>query len=191
MDEAYCTPTENSVKLALRTQQIIAHETGIADTIDPLGGSYYVETLTNSLEDEARKYVEEIERIGGVIKAIESGYFQEKIGESSYRQQRQIERKEKIIVGMNEFVDGEELPVQIFRPPEDTAEKQKKKLRKLRETRDKQKVNETLRELERLAGTNENLVPTLIQAVNSYATVGEICDVFRRVFGEYRETKFY
>jgi methylmalonyl-CoA mutase N-terminal domain/subunit len=191
MDEAYCTPTENSVKLALRTQQIIAHETGIADTIDPLGGSYYVETLTNALEDEARKYLEEIENIGGVIKAIETGYFQEKIGESSYRQQRQIERKEKIIVGVNEFLDGEELPVQIFRPPEDTAEKQKRKLKKLRETRDKQKVDETLKELERLAGTSDNLVPILIQAVNSYATVGEICDVFRRVFGEYRETKFY
>jgi methylmalonyl-CoA mutase N-terminal domain/subunit len=191
MDEAYCTPTENSVKLALRTQQIIAHETGTADTIDPLGGSYYVETLTSSLEKEARKYLEEIEKIGGVIKAIDSGYFQEKIGESSYRQQRQIERKEKIIVGMNEFVDGDELPVKIFRPPEDTAEKQKRKLKKLREARDKQKVDETLRELERLAGTSENLVPILIQAVNSYATVGEICDVFRRVFGEYRETKFY
>jgi methylmalonyl-CoA mutase N-terminal domain/subunit len=191
MDEAYCTPTENSVKLALRTQQIIAHETGIADTIDPLGGSYYVETLTSALEAEARKYLEEIEKTGGVIKAIESGYFQEKIGESSYRQQRQVEKKEKIIVGMNEFVDDEELPVQIFRPPEDTAEKQKIKLKKLRETRDKQKVNEALRELERLAGTNENLVPILIQAVSRYATVGEICDVFRRVFGEYRETKFY
>lgn len=191
MDEAYCTPTENSVKLALRTQQIIAHETGIADTIDPLGGSYFVEALTTSLESEAKKYLEEIEKIGGVIKAIESGYFHEKIGESSYRLQKDIENKEKIIVGVNEFIDGEELPITLFRPPEDTAEKQKRKLKILRETRDNQKVKETLTELERLAATSENLVPILIQAVKSYATLGEICDVFRRIFGEYHETKFY
>lgn len=191
MDEAYCTPTENSVKLALRTQQIIAHETGVADMIDPLGGSYYVETLTSSLENEAKKYLDEIQKIGGVIKAIESGYFQEKIGESSYRLQKEIENKERIVVGVNEFVDGEGLPIEIFRPPEDTAEKQKRKLKRLRETRDNQKVKEVLKELEGLAPTNKNLVPILIQAVKNYATLGEICDVFRRVFGEYRETKFF
>ncbi len=191
MDEAYCTPTESSVKLALRTQQIIAHETGVADTIDPLGGSYFVETLTTSLEEEAKKYLDEIEEIGGAIKAIESGYFQEKIGESSYRIQKGIEKKEKIIVGVNGFIEGEELPVQIFRPPEDTAGKQKIKLKRLRETRNNQKVKEVLKELERLAATSENLIPILIQAVKNHATLGEICDVFRRVFGEYRETKFY
>lgn len=191
MDEAYCTPTENSVKLALRTQQIIAHETGVADTIDPLGGPYYIEALTSSLEMEARKYLDKIEKIGGVIKAIESGYFQEKIGESSYRRQKEVENKERIVVGVNEFVDGEKLPIEIFRPPADTAEKQKAKLARLRETRDRRRVEEILKEVERLARTEENLVPVLIQAVKSYATVGEICDVFRRVFGEYHETKFY
>lgn len=191
MDEAYCTPTENSVKVALRTQQIIAHETGVADTIDPLGGSYYIETLTSSLEREAKKYLDEIEKIGGVIKAIESGYFQEKIGESSYRLQKEIENKERIIVGVNEFVDGEKLPIEIFRPPADTAEKQKIKLERLREIRDKRKVEEILKEVERLARTGENLVPVLIQAVKNYATLGEICEVFRRVFGEYCETKLY
>lgn len=191
MDEAYCTPTENSVKLALRTQQIIAYETGVADTVDPLGGSYFVEALTTSLENEAKKYLDEIEKIGGAIKAIESGYFQENIGESSYRIQKEIENKERIIVGVNEFIDGEELPISIFRPPEDTAERQGKKLKRLREIRDNQKVEKILKEVERLADTNENLVPILIQAVKSYATLGEICDVFRRVFGEYRETKFY
>jgi len=191
MDEAYCTPTENSVKLAIRTQQIIAYETGIADTIDPLGGSYFVETLTTSLENEARKYLDEIEKIGGVIKAIETGYFQDKIGESSYRIQKKIENKERIIVGVNNFIDEEELPIQIFRPPEDTAEKQKRKLERLRETRNNQKVKEILKKLEEFAATSENLVPILIQAVKNYATLGEICDVFRRVFGEYRETKFY
>jgi methylmalonyl-CoA mutase, N-terminal domain len=191
MDEAYCTPTENAVKLALRTQQIIAHETGIGDTIDPLGGSYYLETLTSSLEIEAKKYLDEIEKIGGVIKAIESGYFQEKIGESSYRLQKEIENRERIVVGVNEFVDEEKLPIEIFRPPADTAEKQKGKLRRLKEIRDNRKVEEILKEVERLAQTEENLVPVIIQAVKGYATLGEICDVFRRIFGEYHETKFY
>jgi methylmalonyl-CoA mutase N-terminal domain/subunit len=189
MDEAYCTPTENSVKLALRTQQIIAYETGIADTIDPLGGSYFVEALTISLEKEARKYLDEIEKIGGSIKAIETGYFREKIGEASYKHQKEIQNKERIIVGINEFVERDEPPIEIFRLPESTAEKQKRKLIKLREERDNEKVKHVLKEVERLACTEENLVPILIEAVKSYATIGEISDVFRRVFGEYRETK--
>jgi len=189
MDEAYCTPTENSVKLALRTQQIIAYETGVADTIDPLGGSYYVETLTSSLEKEARKYLDEIEKIGGSIKAIEAGYFREKIGEASYKHQKEIQNKERIIVGMNEFVEGDEPPIEVFRPPEDTADKQRRKLMKLREGRDSEKVKQVLKEVERLAASEENLVPVLVEAVKSYATVGEISNVFRRSFGEYRETK--
>jgi methylmalonyl-CoA mutase N-terminal domain/subunit len=191
MDEAYCTPTESSVKLALRTQQIIAYEAGVTDTVDPLGGSYFLEALTTRLEEEAKKYLDEIEKIGGAIKAIESGYFQEKIGQSSFTIQKEIENKERIIVGVNEFIDEEELSIPIFRPPENTAEKQKAKLRKLRETRDNRNVEETLKELKRLAATRENLVPILIRAVKSYATLGEICDVFRQVFGEYHPTKFY
>jgi methylmalonyl-CoA mutase N-terminal domain/subunit len=191
MDEAFSTPTEHSVKIALRTQQIIAHETGVADTIDPLGGSYYVESLTDSLEKEAREYLEEIEKIGGSVQAIATGYFQRKIGDAAYRQQKRIENKEKIIVGINEFVDGEELPIKIFRPPEDTVEKQKRKLKKLRKTRDNHRVISLLKEVQRVAQTEENLVPILVEAVKSYATVGEICDVFRRVFGEHEQTKFY
>jgi methylmalonyl-CoA mutase, N-terminal domain len=191
MDEAYCTPTESSVKLALRTQQIIAYETGVTDTVDPLGGSYFLEALTTRLEEEARKYLDEIEKIGGAIQAIESGYFQEKIGQSSFTIQKEIENRERIIVGVNEFMDEEELPVPIFRPPENTAEKQKEKLKKLRETRDNRKVEETLKELKRLTVTRENLVPILVRAVKSYATLGEICDVFRQVFGEYHQTKLY
>jgi len=191
MDEAYCTPTESSVKLALRTQQIIAYETGVTDTVDPLGGSYFLEALTTRLEEEAKKYLDEIEKIGGAIKAIESGYFQEKIEQSSFTIQKEIENKERIIVGVNEFIDEEELPIPIFRPPKNTAEKQKRKLRKLRETRDNRNVEETLNELKRLAATRENLVPILVRAVKSYATLGEICDVFRQIFGEYHQTKFY
>jgi len=188
MDEAYCTPTENSVKLALRTQQIIAYETGIADTIDPLGGSYYIETLTHALENGAKKYVDEIEKMGGAIKAIQAGYFRKKIEESSYQQYKQTQDRRKIIVGMNEFIDEEKRPIEIFRPPKNTAERQKGKLKKLRETRNNQRVKEILKEVERVAGTERNLVPILIEAVKSYATMGEICDVFRRVFGEYRES---
>jgi methylmalonyl-CoA mutase N-terminal domain/subunit len=190
MDEAYCTPSENSVKLALRTQQIIAYETGIADTIDPLGGSYYVEALTCVLENEAKKHLDEIKEIGGTIKAIESGYFQEKIGEFSYRQYQEIQNKERIIVGVNKFVDEEDVRMEIFRPPEDTALKQKIKLKKIREMRNNRKVKEILKEIETLAQTEENLVPILVEAVKHYVTVGEICDAFRHVFGEYRETNF-
>jgi len=190
MDEAYCTPSEESVKLALRTQQIIAYETGIPDTIDPLGGSYYVETLTCVLENEAKKHLDEIKEIGGTIKAIKSGYFQGKIGEFSYGQYQEIQNKERIIVGVNKFVDKEDVRMGIFRPPEDTAIKQRIRLKKLREMRNNVKAKEILKEIETLAQTEENLVPILVEAVKHYVTVGEICDAFRHVFGEYRETKF-
>ena len=188
MDEAYCTPTESSVKLALRTQQIIAHETDVADTIDPLGGSFFVESLTNSLENDARKYLDKVEEMGGAVKAIEHGYFQRALGEEAYKKQKALENKEKIIVGVNEFVEeGEELPVQIFRPPKGTEQKQKRKLKELKKRRDNKRVRELLREIERVARTDDNLVPILVEAVDNYATLGEICDVFRDVFGEYGE----
>lgn len=187
MDEAYCTPTENSVKVALRTQQIIANETGIADTIDPLGGSYYIEALTSSLEREAKRIIDEIERIGGSIKAIGSGYFTEKIGEASYKQQRDIEKKRKIVVGVNAFVEREEPRVEIFRPAEDTAGKQRWKLKELRKKRRNERVEGLLRKIKSVARTDENLVPIVVEAVKEYATVGEICSVFRDVFGEYHE----
>ena len=188
MDEAYCTPTESSVKLALRTQQIIAHETGIADTTDPLGGSYYVEALTSAIEDEARSYLDKIEKIGGAINAIEQGYFQEEIGNSAYKHQKAVENKERVIVGVNEFMEGKEPPIEIFRPPKDTEEKQKRKLRKLREKRNGRRVKDALLAVEKVAQTDDNLVPVLVDAVKNYATLGEISDALRNVFGEYRET---
>jgi methylmalonyl-CoA mutase N-terminal domain/subunit len=190
MDEAYCTPTEGAVKLALATQKIIAFETDVADTIDPLGGSYFVESLTHTLEAEAMKYLDHIEQAGGMVKAIESGFIQRRIGEEALKKQIAIENKERIIVGVNEFVEDEGKPIEIFKPPRDSAEKQIEKLKRLRETRNNQKVSETLNELERLAGSEENLVPILIEAVEHYATVGEICDVLRKVFGEYADTQF-
>lgn len=190
MDEAFCTPTEQSVKIALRTQQIVAHETGAADTVDPMAGSYYVETLTTQLENEARKYLDEIENLGGALKAIESRYFQQKIQEASYDQQKQIQNKEKIIVGVNEFIDEEEIPIDIFKPSKESVERQINKLKQLKETRDNDKVQKILKEVERIARTDENLTAILVEAVQCYATVGEISDVFRKVFGEYRETSF-
>jgi methylmalonyl-CoA mutase, N-terminal domain len=191
MDEAFSTPTEQAVKVALRTQQIIAHETGIADTIDPLGGSYYLETLTCQFEKEVEKYLGEIEREGGAIQAIEKGYFQRKIEESSYKLQREVENDDKIIVGLNKYREDESVEIPIFRPPEETARKQKGKLSDLKKRRDALRVQETLAQIEKVAASEENIVPALIEAVKSYATLGEICNVFRRVFGEYREKDFW
>ena len=190
MDEAFCTPTEQSVKIALRTQQIIAHETGVADTVDPIAGSYYVESLTMKLEEEARKYLDEIENLGGALKAIESGYFRQKIQEASYEQQRQIQSKEKIIVGVNDFIDEEEIPIDLFKPSRESVGRQIQKLKQLKEKRDNNKVQAVLKEVERVARTDENLTSILVETVKCYATVGEISDVFRRVFCEYQDTNF-
>jgi methylmalonyl-CoA mutase N-terminal domain/subunit len=190
MDEAYCTPSEKAVKVALRTQQIIAHETGVADTIDPLGGSYFLESLTTSLETGAIKYIDEISKLGGAVKAIERNYFQDEISNASYEHQREIEDKKRTVVGVNDYIDEEETLIEVFRPPKDTEEKQKAKLRRLRATRDNTRVREILKELQKQAEGEENLVPILIDAVKNYATLGEICDTFRNVFGEYRETAF-
>ena len=187
MDEAYSTPTESSVKVALRTQQIIAHETDVAETIDPLGGSYFVESMTNSLEQEAGKYLDKIEELGGAVRALESGYIAKMVREEAYKKQKEIENKERIVVGVNEFVEAESGPIETFRPPRDTGERQKRKLERLKAERDGKKVRQLLGELERMAETDENLVPILVKVVESYATLGEICDSFRKVFGEYTE----
>jgi methylmalonyl-CoA mutase N-terminal domain/subunit len=188
MDEAFSTPTEQAVKVALRTQQIIAHETGAADTLDPLGGSYYLETLTSLFEKEAEKYLDEIDREGGAVRAIEKGYFQRRIEESSYGLQKAVEKGDKVIVGLNKYYEeSESLEIPVFRPPVDTIRKQKEKLKRLKDGRDSSKVEALLREVEKVAGCDDNLVPVLVEAVKSYATVGEICNVFRRVFGEYHE----
>ena len=187
MDEAYSTPTESAVKVALRTQQIIAHETDVADTIDPLGGSYFVESMTNSLEKEAEKYLDKIEELGGAVRALESGYIVKMVREEAYKKQKAMENRERIIVGVNEFVEAETRPIEVFKPPGDTAVKQKRKLEELKKERDGKEVRELLDELEQRAETDENLVPILVKVVENYATLGEICDSFRKVFGEYTE----
>lgn len=190
MDEAYCTPTEAAVKVALRTQQIIAHETDVPDTIDPLGGSYFVEFLTNEIEKAAMKYLAEIENRGGAVAAVESGFFQQCIRESAYKKQKDIQTKKRIIVGVNDYIDKEEAEIPTFKPPKESAQRQIEKLKRLKTRRNNRAVNTSLANLKRAADTQENLVPIVVEAVRHYATVGEISDVLRSVFGEYQDNNF-
>jgi methylmalonyl-CoA mutase N-terminal domain/subunit len=186
-DEAYALPTEDSVRIALRTQQLIAYESGVADMIDPLGGSYAVESLTDEIERRSRKYIEKIEAMGGAVKAIESGYIQGEIGESAYRYQKEIEAKKRIIVGLNQFQMEEEPLRDILRIKPEVEQYQKGKLARVKKERNNTKVKEALADLKRAAQGTENLVPPILGAVKAYATLGEISDTLREVFGEYRE----
>ncbi len=186
-DEALALPSEQAVRIALRTQQIIAHESGVANTIDPLGGSYYVEALTNEMEEKAMDYIQKLDDMGGAIPAIEKGFFQKEIADSAYKYQKEIDEKERIIVGVNEYKIEEKYPIEILRIDPKVEEEQVARLQKLRRERDNRKVKEALEKLHYEAEKDVNLMPTIIEAVKSYATLGEICDVLRDVYGEYRE----
>jgi methylmalonyl-CoA mutase N-terminal domain/subunit len=186
LDEAWALPTEFAATLALRTQQILAHETGVANTVDPLGGSYFVEALTNEMEEAAWKYIRKIDDLGGMIPAIEQGYPQREIADASYRYQVSVDRKEKIIVGVNEFA-GEEAPIEILRIDESVREEQSLRLKTLRAERANEEVARNLAALHKAAEGTENLMPHIYAAVKSYATLGEICDTMRRVFGTHEE----
>ncbi len=186
-DEALCLPTEDSQQMALRTQQILAYENGIADVVDPLGGSYLVEYLTNSLEEQASQYIAKIESLGGAVAAIEQGLQQREIQESSYRYQKEIEGGKQTLVGVNKFVSSyPEIP---RLPPMDTEQlkKQRKRLTQVKKERDNLKVRQVLKNLEEVARSSDNTMPAFIECVESYATLGEICDVLRQVFGTQRE----
>jgi len=185
-DEALCLPTEKAVRIALRTQQIIAEESGVANTVDPLGGSYYVEWLTNEIEDRALRYIEKIEKIGGAVAAIKSGYIQKEIADSAYKSQREVESGERCIVGVNKYVIDEELSYEILRVDPEVEKKQIECVKKLRVSRDNSRVKKTLQKMREVAESDENILPVTIDAVKSYATIGEICDVLRDVFGEYK-----
>ncbi|MCD6558812.1 MAG: methylmalonyl-CoA mutase family protein [Palaeococcus sp.] len=186
-DEALSLPTEKSVRIALRTQQIIAYESGVVDTIDPLGGSYYIEWLTDHIEEEATKYIEKIEAMGGMMRAIERGYIQKEIADSSYKHQREVEEKKRIIVGVNEFVVEEELDVEILKVDPSIREKQIERLKKLKASRDNKKVQEALNALRKAAEKEDvNLMPYIIEAHKNLATLGEVTNVLREVWGEYR-----
>lgn len=187
-DEALALPTEESALLALRTQQIIAHESGVANTVDPLGGSYYVEKLTNQIEAEAQAILQRIESMGGVLRAIEDGYIQRHIQQSAYEYQKKIESGEQVVVGVNRYTSQVVPSPPILRIDPEIEREQIDRLRKLRAKRDATRVTACLKEVESAARENRNLMPTILQAVKAYATVGEISDALRRVFGEYQQT---
>ena len=186
-DEAFCLPTEEAVSLALRTQQIAAYETEVADSIDPLGGSYLVESLTNDIERESKGYIEKIDAMGGMIRAIEEGYAQKEIANSAYTYQKEVESKKRIIVGMNQFTTGDQFFCKLLKVTTEVENLQKSKLKKLKETRDHARASETLGALKKAAEGSANLMPPVVDAVRAYTTLGEIADVLRGVFGEYRE----
>jgi methylmalonyl-CoA mutase N-terminal domain/subunit len=186
LDEAWALPTEFAATIALRTQQIIAHETGVTNTVDPLGGSYFVETLTNEVERGAWDYIEKIDAMGGMVPAIERSYPQREIAEASYKYQVAVDKKEKIIVGVNDYV-AQEKPLDILQIDETVAHRQAERLSKLRADRSKAEVDRRLTALRRAAEGKDNLMPFLFDAVKAYATVGEICDALREVFGTYEE----
>jgi methylmalonyl-CoA mutase N-terminal domain/subunit len=186
-DEAFALPSEESVAIALRTQQIIAHESGVVDIIDPLGGSYALEALTQEIEERATEYVKKIDERGGAIKAIEAGFMQKEIATSAYQYQRDIEEKNKIIVGLNEFATEEAPFTNILKISPDIDRYQRQKLGKVRGQRDALKVQDALKALRKAAQGTENLMPYILEAVKSYVTLGEIADCLREVFGEYKE----
>ena len=186
LDEAWALPTEFAATIALRTQQIIAHETGVTNTVDPLGGSYFVETLTNEVEQGAWDYIRRIDAMGGMVAAIEKSYPQREIAEASYRYQQAVDKKEKIIVGVNEYVTPEK-PIEILQIDETVAHRQAARLSKLRAERSAAEVERRLNALRKAAAGSENLMPFIYDAVKAYATLGEICEAMRRVFGAYEE----
>jgi methylmalonyl-CoA mutase N-terminal domain/subunit len=187
-DEALALPSEEAVRVALRTQQIIAHESGATNTIDPLAGSYYVEALTNEMEQKAEEYITKVDDMGGALAAIEKGFFQKEIADSSYKYQKEVDEKKRIIVGVNDYkIEKEGYQIPLLRIDPNTENEQVAALRDLRQRRDNKKSEETLDRLQRSAEKDENLMPPMIEAVKAYATLGEICEVLRKVYGEYKE----
>ncbi len=186
MDEALWLPTEKSVRVALRTQQIIAHESGVADSVDPLGGSYLIEQLTNEIARKAKEYIQKIDDLGGALAAIERGYIQSEIQDASYKYQKAVESKEQIVVGVNAFETKEEMQLERLKVDPAIEENQRMKLRSLREQRDENKATELKVVLEKTAKSSDNLMPVLVTCVEANLTLGEICGVLRKVWGEYQ-----
>lgn len=186
-DEAYATPSEEAATLAVRTQQLIAFESGVADVVDPLGGSYYIEYLTDRIETKAQEYLNKIDDLGGAVSAIEQGFQQKEIQDASYRYQKMIEQKAQVIVGVNEFVSDYAKISNMLRFNPEVERRQKERLTETREQRDNQRVEQMLQRLEQVAGSNENSIPALVDCVDSYATVGEMTETLRKVFGTQKE----
>jgi methylmalonyl-CoA mutase N-terminal domain/subunit len=191
MDEALALPSEKAVRIALRTQQILAHESGVANTIDPVGGSYFVEALTNEMEEECYKYFDRIDALGGVIPAIEKGFLQKEIANAAYQYQKEIEKSKRTVVGVNDYVLDEPVRIEILKMDPEGEKRQLKRLKELRENRDKKAVSDLLDTLRSKADSEENLMPYIIDCVRAYCTLGEITGVFREVYGEYKEDPIY
>jgi len=192
MDETLALPSEKAVMIALRTQQLIAYETGVANTVDPLGGSYFVEALTDRMEEGANKIFDEVDRLGGVIQAIEAGYFQKNIADAAYRYQKEVERKEKFIVGVNKFVESDEkvdIPILTISPV--VEKRQREELQALRSSRKQKEVDSVLEEISSAAKENRNLMPVFLDAAEKYVTLGEMTGELRKVFGIYHETAVF
>jgi methylmalonyl-CoA mutase, N-terminal domain len=188
LDEVLCLPSEHAVQIALRTQQILAEETGVANTIDPLAGSYFVESLTNEMEEKAWEYIHKIDDMGGMIKAIEKGYPQMEISDASYKFQQQLDAKEKVMIGVNKYVEEDEkIDIPLLAIDDSVEKEQLKRLASVKRRRDSRKVSQCLKDLASACKKGDNVMPYCIEAVKNYATVQEICDVYREVYGEYRD----
>jgi len=191
-DEAYALPSDEAVLVALRTQQLIAYESGVVDSVDPLAGSYYVEYLTKEIEKRAEKYIEQIDAMGGAVAAIEKGFVQREITDSAYRHQKEVEAKKRVVVGVNEFRTEEEVPIKILQIDPESEKELVQRLRKIKRERNQAKVNEALAKLHRAADDDKaNLMPFVLQAVKEYATLGEVCGTLREVFGEYKPSSIF
>lgn len=192
MDETLALPSEKAVKIALRTQQLLAYETGVINTVDPLGGSYFVESLTNKMEEQANQIFDEIDSLGGVINAIEAGYFQKEIADSAYRYQKELEKKEKFIVGVNEFVEeNEKIDIPILQISPEVEAKQKQRLAELKQSRNQDAVRESLKEISDAAQDGKNLMPVFVKAANNYVTLGEMVSELKKHFGIYEESVIF
>lgn len=188
MDETLALPSEKAATIALRTQQILAYETGVANTIDPLAGSYFVENLTNKMEEEAEAYFEKINSLGGVIPAIEQGFFQREIADAAYRYQKELDKKEKIIVGVNKYVrEDEKIEIPILEIPKEVESRQRRRIADLRASRNESELERSLSELKEAAESGSNLMPKLLQATRAYVTLGEMCNTLKEVLGVYEE----
>jgi len=191
MDEALALPSEKAVRIALRTQQILAEESGVANTIDPLAGSYFVEALTNQMEEQAEEYFRKIEALGGMVRAIELGFPQREIAESAYRYQKALESGEQVVVGVNKYVVDEKITIPILRVDPEVERRQIARLQRIRAERDEGAVRQCLRRLEDEARGTGNLMYPILECVRAYCTLGEMMDTLRRVFGTYREPAMY
>ncbi|NIL98393.1 MAG: methylmalonyl-CoA mutase, partial [Planctomycetales bacterium] len=190
-DEEYALPTEFAATIALRTQQILAEETGVVNTIDPLAGSYYIETLTHQIEDAAWKYIKRIDDMGGMLAAIDRGFPQREIANAAYRFKQQVDAQEKVIVGVNKYRAEEETPIELLKIDQKVEAEQVKRLKQIKRGRDSRAVAQALNELRASCRNDKNVMPSVIEAVRAYATEQEICDVYREAFGEYRDPGFF